>query len=806
MDSLQSAFHINRLLDILEDSLKKLRDPVGIMNAGTATDPNLAKASHCFVHQKKEIELYCETCEELICLRCIMKGGKHHTHNYEDINQAFEKYEGEMTSLLEPMEKQVTVITKALAQLNKDRDDISSQQAAIEENIQVTFKQLREILSARETELIGQLQQTTQDKLNGLGIHVDNIEKKLAQLTSCLSFVRESLKTGNKEDVLLMKMNTARQAKELIIPLCPDILNSNIKADTAFEVTAALIEECRNYGKMVSPGVEDIPSPDPTTGKSAPEASGHGKITDVGSSRSVDKNEISVQPGRYENVTMSRGKRYALQPVKSSLKYVLVPQDTSARASDERGEKEVASVQPIAKERHNVYANREDGTGTALVPAAKEKRSVYANRDDATGTPPVPVPKEKHSVYANRDDATGTPPVPVPKEKHSVYANRDDATGTPPVPVPKEKHSVYANRDDTTGTPPVPKEKHSVYANREDVKGTPPVPVPKEKHNVYANREDATGTPPVPIAKDKHNVYANREDVKGTPPIPAARLSTGKKVKMPMLAFSGVGGAQGVAINHKGEVVVTDRDRHSVSVFTPSGTTIRSFGTAGSSKGELRHPRGIVIDPEGNLLVADSSNHRIQKFTSEGRFLTSVGTKGKEPLQFSSPSDLVFNNSVYVIDCGNHRIQILKPDLSFSGSFGKEGREKGQFSHPRGIACDSAGKVYVADRDNHRIQVFTAEGEFLMMFGKRGQGRGELDMPICIAVNTNQLIIVSEGGNHRISVFTSEGQFVRLFGRQGEKPREFNFPCGLAVDTSGVVYVCDYRNSRVQMLKQQHFC
>ena len=65
---------------------------------------------------------------------------------------------------------------------------------------------------------------------------------------------------------------------------------------------------------------------------------------------------------------------------------------------------------------------------------------------------------------------------------------------------------------------------------------------------------------------------------------------------------------------------MTDRDRHSVSVFTPSGMTIQSFGTAGSSQGELRHPQGIVIDPEGNL-VAD---HRIQKFTSEGRFLASV--------------------------------------------------------------------------------------------------------------------------------------------------------------------------------------
>lgn len=588
-----------------------------------------------------------------------MKGGKHHSHNYEDLNQAFEKYKGEMTSLLEPMEKQVTVITKELAQLNKHRDDISSQQATIKDNIQVTFKRLREVLSARETELIGQLHQTTQDKLKGLGMQVDQIETKLAQLTSCLSFIRESLKTGNEKDVLMMKMNTARQAKELTIPLHPDIMNSDIKANMAFEVSADSIEVCRNYGKMISSGVEDAPGL--PTGKSAPamgEASERvlaPQITGARASRNVDKNEISVQPGRYENVSMARGKRYALQPVKSSLKYVLVPQTIGTRASDERGENEEIGIQP-------------------------------------------------------------------------------------------------------------------------DTKG---------KYHVYMNIEDTTGTTPSSA--------------------PAARPMV-KKLRMPMLAIRGMGGPQGVAVNHKGEVVVTDRNGHSVSAFTPSGAEIRSFGTHGSSKGQLRHPRGIVIDCEGNILVADSSNHRIQKFTSEGRFLMSVGTKGKEPLQFSSPSDLVFNNNVYVVDCGNHRIQILKSDLTFSGSFGKEGRGKGQFSHPRGIACDSTGKVYVADRDNHRIQVFTAEGKFLRMFGKRGQGRGELDMPICVAVNLSHFVIISEGGNHRISVFTSEGQFVKLFGRQGETLGEFNFPCGLAVDTSGVVYVCDYRNSHVQILKEQLFC
>ena len=41
----------------------------------------------------------------------------------------------------------------------------------------------------------------------------------------------------------------------------------------------------------------------------------------------------------------------------------------------------------------------------------------------------------------------------------------------------------------------------------------------------------------------------------------------------------------GVAINQRGEVVVTECDGHCVSVFSPSGEKLRSFGTHSSGQG-----------------------------------------------------------------------------------------------------------------------------------------------------------------------------------------------------------------------------
>ncbi len=108
-------------------------------------------------HVGKELELYCETCNKLICWRCAVKGGKHHDHDYDPLDEEFDKYKGEITSSLEPMEKQLKTIHTALAQLDTRSGEISDQRVTIEASIHNSIRRLHEILDVRKTELIGQL-------------------------------------------------------------------------------------------------------------------------------------------------------------------------------------------------------------------------------------------------------------------------------------------------------------------------------------------------------------------------------------------------------------------------------------------------------------------------------------------------------------------------------------------------------------------------------------------------------------------------------------------------------------------------
>ena len=83
------------------------------------------------------------------------------------------------------------------------------------------------MLKSRETKLIGQLDELAERKLKDVASQKDDIETRLAQLNSSLYFIRESLRSGHKDDVLLMKTRTLNQVMELAAPIQGDISKSS---------------------------------------------------------------------------------------------------------------------------------------------------------------------------------------------------------------------------------------------------------------------------------------------------------------------------------------------------------------------------------------------------------------------------------------------------------------------------------------------------------------------------------------------------------------------------------------------------
>ena len=306
-----------------------------------------------------------------------------------------------------------------------------------------------------------------------------------------------------------------------------------------------------------------------------------------------------------------------------------------------------------------------------------------------------------------------------------------------------------------------------------------------------------------PATRGQHQLHIriDGKSIKGSPYTVMARRSL-QSLGKPVKIIGNIKNPLGIATNSKGEIIVSEAGAHCVSIFTPEGQKIRSFGNSGSAHGQLSNPRGIAVVEDDSLIIVDHCNHRIQKFASNGTFITSVGTQGRNPLQFQYPIGITYNHKtgkLYVTEYGGHRVQILNRDLTFSCTFGSQGSGNEQFQNPYDIATDSDGNVYVTDTYNHCIKVFTPEGKFLRKFGSQGSEVGQINQPSGIAIDCRDIVYIVDIGNCGVSLFTTQGQFLKSFGSRGSAEGQFKESYGITVCDDGSILVSDYGNNRIQI-------
>ena len=210
--------------------------------------PPTKKILYCSKHPEKELDLFCETDKELICRDCIVK--THRDHKYDLVSEALPKHRDAVASHLEPVRQQLNTIEEAVQDLGTTQDQITEQRAAIEADIQRKVRQLHEALKVRKAELIGKLDQMTQQKLKTLSIQRDELELVQTRLNSCLQFVSDSLKTGSEGEILAMEKPVEQQVKEMCAEFDTSKLAPQEQADMALTASSKLLPACQQFGQI----------------------------------------------------------------------------------------------------------------------------------------------------------------------------------------------------------------------------------------------------------------------------------------------------------------------------------------------------------------------------------------------------------------------------------------------------------------------------------------------------------------------------------------------------------------------------
>ena len=320
--------------------------------------------------------------------------------------------------------------------------------------------------------------------------------------------------------------------------------------------------------------------------------------------------------------------------------------------------------------------------------------------------------------------------------------------------------------------------------------------------------------------------------------------------------------ADDIQIDDYGFIYALDSGKGKVTELNPEGSSVGTFGIAGSGPGQMKKPAGIGLGPEGVVWVADTGNGRLQRVRLKSklkiarvpqnlatkllvsgpvralnlqasaiaayggslaaylpkpqRFVT-LGPDGKETLRFgpvaANPESqtkgtrslaVSAKHGIFVADTEGGRIQRFTLAGVFQASFAEakglfaSAKKEGRVKQPSAVVVNEAGTVYVADTATRRVSAFSPEGVYLFGFGPK-IGQHELKEPSALAWDPAGFLYVLDRGLRKVFKCEPSGGFVRAWGEEGSEPGRFSEPVAIAYDGRSYVYVLDRAMARVSV-------
>ena len=254
----------------------------------------------------------------------------------------------------------------------------------------------------------------------------------------------------------------------------------------------------------------------------------------------------------------------------------------------------------------------------------------------------------------------------------------------------------------------------------------------------------------------------------------------------------------GIAVNSKGQIAVSDYDKHCILITDKEGNCIRKVGCYGKNAGQLKRPAGVTYINDDNILVVDELNHRIQQFNVQtGNPVKSFGKRGTKDGEFENPVNVCVEEEgrVIVADYYNNRIQVLSQDGEPLFQFGDSGPEK--LNKPKSCIYHE-NKFIVSDWGNNCLKVFDNTGKFLYKIGEPGKSDGHFRGPygLCLQkCGNHHNLLVSNRANGRVDQFTVEGCFT------GKTVVKLQTPMTITTTPDGLILVIDFKAKKIHILK-----
>ena len=575
----------------------------------------------------KPLELFCETCDTVICVNCSYRNHKH--HKCELVTDSYTKHCEKLRECLSPVKGKKEALKKVLSALAEREGEIRERGEGVLEEIHEMVEEMMNVLRESERKLTEQAKRVTDDKLKVLSEQMKSAEMSLSVLEDVKNDVEQSLKTGSPQQVLRSKKQMMERMSEVTAQINVEELHPKEKADF---VLSKDIKSLHHIGDIIS-------------GTSALEQCRVKKIYRISKAVSL-------------SLSMEAPDSSVLSVPLSSLRCSLVPVG--------KGDQPIHTTVTTTSTDPGVYRIQCNpstrGTHTVKVQVCDvqlEDTSLFIPfnpyLDNIT---PVHTITELRCPWG----------VAVSDDNHVIIT---EFIGHCVTILDREGKKVKS----LGGKGGSGNVKFSFPCG---VAITPDKFILVSDGNHRIQKISMDGYRKASVGKEGSGpLQFNCPSGIAISPITGQVYITDRynhriQVLNPDLtshSFGSEGSANGqfqyprdIAIDSQGLVYVADEGNHRIQKFSPDGKFVGQFGTRGSGPGQLKYPNGITIDTAatGLVYVSEYGNNRISVFTSDGVFVSSFGSIGSNIDQFNSPIRLTFDKDgfLYVCDFCNNRLVV----------------------------------------------------------------------------------------------------------------------------------------------------
>uniref|UniRef100_A0A1X7UV11 RING-type domain-containing protein n=1 Tax=Amphimedon queenslandica TaxID=400682 RepID=A0A1X7UV11_AMPQE len=227
------AFTLNNLKEMY--SLTKIK-----------TDLSNPQEATCSDHGKP-LELFCKTCDTVICVTCQFREHNHHEFNL--ITDSYTKHCQKLRECLSPVEGKKQDLKKVLFALAEREGEIREKGEGVLEEIHKMVEEMIAVLRQSERKLTEQAKRVTDAKLKVLSEQMKSARMSLSLLEDVENDVEQSLKTGSLQQVLRSKNQMIERMSEVTAGINLEELHPKEKVDF---VLSKDIKSLHHIGDIVS--------------------------------------------------------------------------------------------------------------------------------------------------------------------------------------------------------------------------------------------------------------------------------------------------------------------------------------------------------------------------------------------------------------------------------------------------------------------------------------------------------------------------------------------------------------------------